>query len=66
MFLDNMKLGVRFLPEKPEGRFYVAKNRLCVYRSDPEAKPKGFDKLFYRKVRFWERQQILWQQGEEG
>ena len=28
MFLDIVKLGVRFLPEKPEGRFYVAKNRL--------------------------------------
>ena len=25
MFLDIVKLGVRFLPEKPEGRFYVAK-----------------------------------------
>ena len=28
MFLDIVKLGVRFLPEKPEGRFYVAKNKL--------------------------------------
>ena len=28
MFVDIVKLGVRFLPEKPEGRFYVAKNRL--------------------------------------
>ena len=28
LFLDIVKLGVRFLPEKPEGRFYVAKNRL--------------------------------------
>ena len=28
MFLDIVKLGVRFLPEKSEGRFYVAKNRL--------------------------------------
>ena len=32
MFLDNVKLGVRSLPEKPEGRFYVAKNRLCPHR----------------------------------
>ena len=32
MFLDNVKLGVRFLPEKPEGRFYVAKSRLCSHR----------------------------------
>ena len=102
MFLDIVKLGVRFLPEKPEGRFYVAKNRLyshhlsflcdkpgkqlpCLheqifagqvqraakqravrYRSNREAEPKESDTLFYRKVRFWEGQQPLWQHNEEG